>query len=108
MHRKCVLPMIIAALSLLLAASAEAKPVKTTVAISQPVMLGEKQLAPGDYRVEADDSRVIIRRGREVVAEMPANWRDLETPARNSGLVLREGRIVEIRFGGRSRALAVG
>lgn len=108
MLRKSILLTMVVGLAMLLAAAAEAKPVKATITVSQPLLLGEKHLSPGDYRIEADDSRVVIRRGREVVAEMEATWRDLETPARSTGLVLREGRIVEIRFGGRTRALTVG
>lgn len=108
MLRKSILTAIVVGLALVLATAAEAKPVKATITLSKPAILGETQLSPGDYRIEADDSRVVIRRGREVVAEMEANWRELSTPARSTGLVLRDGRIVEIRFGGRPRALAVG
>jgi hypothetical protein len=108
MLRKTILLATVAGLALLFATGADAKPVKTTITLSRPAMLGEKPLEPGDYRVEADDSRVVIRRGKDVVAEMEAKWRDLEAPLRSTGLVLREGRIVEIRFGGQTRALVVG
>lgn len=97
---------VLAALGLTLAAPVEARPLSATITLSRTVTLGNVELEPGDYRVTADDNQVTVRRGGTVLVELPAVWKEIEVAPRSATVVLREGRIIEIRFGGQTRALS--
>jgi hypothetical protein len=77
--------------------------VKSTFTLADPVMLGGKTLKPGQYSVTADESKVTLKQGDKVVAEMPAQWVDGKDKQARTSLVLDGNQIQEIRFGGQTR-----
>jgi hypothetical protein len=77
--------------------------VKSTFTLADPAMLGGKTLKPGQYSVTADESKVTLKQGDKIVAEMPAQWVDGKDKQSRTTLVLEGNQIQEIRFGGQTR-----
>ncbi len=90
---------------------------KGSLQVPDPVTVGGKQLAPGDYALQWDGSgpniELNILQGRKVVATVPARLIDLNHSAEYNSAVVRKNEdgsraLTEIRFGGKKYALAVG
>ena len=102
-------------LALLLATSGFAAN-KGSMQVSDPVTVNGTQLNPGEYSVKWDGAgpnvEVSIMRGKNVVATVPARVVDLnQSPVRDSlvTIVNNDGHtsLNEIRFAGKTRALAI-
>jgi|SRR5689334_5307362 len=55
--------------AVLIAASASAK--SYSISLFAPAMLGNTQLAPGDYKVEVNDQKAVIQKGNKKECEAP-------------------------------------
>jgi hypothetical protein len=77
--------------------------VKSTFTLADPATLGGKTLKPGQYSVIADESKITLKQGDKIVAEIPAQWVDGKDKQSRTTLVLEGNQIQEIRFGGQTR-----
>src|ERR1700733_4100788 len=75
--------------------------VKTSIYVSSTVMLGGKELKPGDYQFIADGTNLKVKRDGKVVTEATIQWQDGQK-AGSSSLVVEGNQVKEIRFGGKS------
>lgn len=86
-----------------------AKPVTKSITLNQPARVGSAQLEAGDYRLVIEDTKVTVKRGKEVLATIEGRWEMRETKAsHNSILTGANGEIKEVRFGGDKRVLVLG
>ena len=103
-------------LALLLATGAFAAN-KTTLQVSEPTQINGTKLAPGDYRLQWEGTgpsvEVSIMKGKNVVAKVPAQVVNLDTPSPSDAAVVTRAQdgtrnITQIRMSGKKYALAVG
>ena len=92
---------------LALSVSALAKPINTTIKLSNPSKLGSTQLQPGDYELIADDAKVVFKLRGKVVAEAKAEWKDADKKMDQTSLVFSGDTIKEIRFSGKKNYVVV-
>lgn len=100
MPRSKVLTLIALGLILALALPAVAKTVKATMTLSSPAKVADTMLQAGEYNVEAEENKVIFKKGSKVVAEAPVKWAELENKATFSGFIITDEKVKEIRFAG--------
>jgi hypothetical protein len=103
-------------LALLLATSAFASN-KGSLAVTDPVSVGGKQLAAGDYKVSWEGNgpnvELSIMKGKNVVATVPAHMIELSSSASSDAAVVSHNSdgtqtLSEIRFSGKKYAFAIG
>ncbi|MFZ3217114.1 MAG: hypothetical protein WA192_13745 [Candidatus Acidiferrales bacterium] len=77
--------------------------------VDHPVAIGAQQLPAGSYNLKTKDSdnQITIRRAGDgkVVASVPFQWIDLPQKARQSEVLLQSDRVVQIEFGGQTKAI---
>ena len=81
--------------------------VATTIDLLSPAMLAGKQLAPGTYEVKANDTKLTLKLKGKVVAEVPVQWKDEQSKAKYSAIVVESDQIKEFHFGGKTRFVQV-
>lgn len=89
------------------AAAKNSKLTKTTMDILSTATLGGKEIKPGTYTIQADDSTVTILQGGKMVAEAPAQWKDETSKSDGSKIVVQNNQIKEIHFDGKMRYVEV-
>lgn len=79
--------------------------------VDHTLTIGNQQLTPGQYNLKANDGDTqlrIVRNGDgKTVATVPVQWIDLSQKARQSEVLLREDRIVQIEFDGKTKAIEI-
>ena len=114
-HRRMNFVMtILAALALAMPIAARADDSKTVKPVSRvavdlhsPATLAGKDLKPGTYQVSADDSKMTISRDGKVVAEAPIEWKDEQSKASYTSVVVNSNQVAEIHFGGKAKYISV-
>jgi hypothetical protein len=114
-HRRMNFVMtILAALALAMPIAARADDSKTIKPVSRVAVdlhnaatLAGKDLKPGTYQVSADESKMTISRDGKVVAEAPIEWKDGESKASYTSVVVNSNQIAEIHFGGKAKYISV-
>ena len=117
MKRTTLTTGVVLGLVLLVATGAWAGSSSGSLNVADPVSVGGKQIAPGDYKVKWEGTgsnvEVSILRGKEVVATVPGHIQELNQESRSNAAVVRKNTdgtksLTEIRFGGKKFALALG
>ena len=105
---------ILAALALAMPIAARADDSKTVKPVSRVAVdlhnaatLAGKDLKPGTYQVSADESKMTISRDGKVVAEAPIEWKDGQSKASYTSVVVNSNQIAEIHFGGKAKYISV-
>lgn len=114
-HRRMNFVMtILAALALAIPIAARADDSKTVKPVSHVAVdlhssatLAGKDLKPGTYQVSADETKMTISRDGKVVAEAPIEWKDGQSKASYTSVVLDSNQIAEIHFGGKAKYISV-
>ncbi len=78
--------------------------------LSQQLTVGQTQLMPGHYRVEATESQPtfeVLQNGK-VVATVPCKWVRLNNKPSDSEFQSSNNRMTELKFAGRTEALQIG
>lgn len=88
-------------------AAAKEKPTTVTLDLFEAATLGGKNLKPGTYRIEADDSKVTLQVDGKVVAEAPVQWKDETSKPAYSKVVTENKQIKEIHFSGKMRYVEI-
>jgi hypothetical protein len=116
MSRNNPLQLLAAVLALALAIPAlaaskskkDSKPIaRSTFELVGNETLNGTALKAGVYVVTADDARVSFWRNDKLVAEAPIQWQPLNEATGRNTLVLDSGKIQEVRFAGKNRAVKV-
>jgi hypothetical protein len=89
------------------ASAKNAKATTTTMDILSAATLGGKQVEPGTYTIEADESTVTFLHNGKIVAQAPAQWKDETRKPSTSNIVTENNQIKEIHFGGKMRYVEV-
>lgn len=80
------------------------------VTLFQPSIVGEKELKPGDYKIELQENKMVIRNGKESI-EAPVKVETSETKFGSTSIRYRNGegkyRLQEIRIGGTKTILVL-
>jgi hypothetical protein len=90
-----------------------ARPDKTYTAEwdnSQATMIGNTQIEPGTYQIQAHENQNtldIVRNGK-VVAQTPCHWIQLPKKAQDTEVDTNGNQIVQIEFSGKTEAIRVG
>ncbi|MGB9245112.1 MAG: hypothetical protein WCC03_17305 [Candidatus Acidiferrales bacterium] len=105
---------ILAALALAIPIAARADDSKTVKPVSHIAVdlhssatLVGKDLKPGTYQVSADETKMTISRDGKVVAEAPIEWKDGQSKASYTSVVLDSNQIAEVHFGGKAKYISV-
>ncbi|HTX15840.1 MAG TPA: hypothetical protein VMD77_11140 [Candidatus Baltobacteraceae bacterium] len=90
-----------------------ARPDKTYTAEwdnSQTTMIGNTQVKPGTYQVEAraDQNTLEILRNGKVIAQTPCHWIQLPTKASDTEVDTNRNQIVQVEFQGKTEAVRLG
>jgi hypothetical protein len=98
---------------LFLALPVWAHPSKTYTAewdATEATMIGNTQIKPGTYKVEAraNQSTLDIVRDGKVVAQTPCHWIQLPKKATYTEVDTNHNQIVEVKFNGKTEAIRVG
>ena len=97
---------------LILVAPSLASPRKDTTDFNptQPTTIGNTQLQPGQYTLEATEgqNQLQVLRDGKVVATVPCHWFQLPAKADNSEVLSNNNQVTEIRFQGRPQAVQIG
>ena len=81
-----------------------AKPLTTTINISQPAKLGHSSLEAGEYRLSIDGNKATVQKGKNTVAESEGRWEERETKAQYTSILLGEnGQVREVRLAGQKK-----
>jgi hypothetical protein len=79
--------------------------------VDHTLTIGTQQLEPGNYNLKANDGdnqlRVVRNSDGKTVATVPVHWIDLSQKARQSEVVLRADRIIQVEFDGKTKAIEV-
>jgi len=98
---------------LILAMPVWAGPSKTYTAewdASQATTIGNTQIQPGTYTVEAHENQNtldIVRDGK-VIAQAPCHWIQLPKKAEDTEVDTNNNQIVEVEFSGKTEAVRLG
>lgn len=98
---------------LILALPVWARPNKTYTAewdASQATTIGNTQIEPGTYTVEAraNQNTLDIVRDGKVIAQAPCHWIQLPRKAEDTEVDTNNNQIVEVEFSGKAEAVRVG
>ncbi len=79
--------------------------------VDHTLTIGNQQLTPGQYNLKATDGdnqlRIVRNDNGKTVATVPVQWIDLSQKARQSEVLMREDRIVQIDFDGKTKAIEI-
>src|ERR1700683_1154224 len=75
---------------------------KASIYVSNTVMLGGKELKPGDYQFVADGTNLKVSRDGKVITQATIQWQDGQAKAGNNSLVVEGNQVKEIRFSGKT------
>ncbi|MFZ0583828.1 MAG: hypothetical protein WAN72_22245 [Candidatus Acidiferrales bacterium] len=79
--------------------------------VDHTLTIGNQQLAPGQYSLKANDGdnqlRIVRNDNGKTVATVPVQWIDLSQKARQSEVLMREDRIVQVDFDGKTKAVEI-
>jgi hypothetical protein len=79
--------------------------------VDHTLTIGNQQLSPGQYNLKANDGdnqlRIVRSDNGKTVATIPVQWIDLSQKARQSEVLMREDRIVQVDFDGKTKAVEV-
>ena len=79
--------------------------------VDHTLTIGGQQLKPGDYSLKANDGdnqlRIVRSDNGKTVATIPVQWIDLSQKARQSEVLIKEDRIVQIDFDGKTKAIEI-
>ena len=82
--------------------SAFAKPMVKDLPITHTVQVGKTTIQSGQYRILIDGNHLTIQKGRSIVAESQGRWEDRDLKPETDQIVSDgEGRMLELRFGGK-------
>lgn len=73
----------------------------TNFTLSSPAKLAGQQLDAGEYRLEVDGNKAVVKRNNKVVVETDCELVERDQKASRSAVVVSSGAIVEVRFGGK-------
>ena len=90
-----------------------ARPDKTYTAewaTSQATMIGNTQIEPGTYQIEARENQntLDIMRDGKVIAQTSCHWIQLPNKAQDTEVDTNHNQIVEVEFSGKTEAIRVG
>ena len=110
--KRVVSILAVLAIAMPLAALSSAAKSKTTARARIDVLadanLAGTQVKAGTYDVEANESKLTLKRNGKVVAEAPIEWKDEQSKPQYPSIVAESGRVIEVHFGGKKRYAQVG
>lgn len=74
-----------------------------TLDLINDAVVGGKQVKAGTYNVKASESKLTLIRDGKVVAESPIQWKDEQSKANYSSVIVEAGTLKEVHFRGKAR-----
>jgi hypothetical protein len=90
---------------LVLAVPALAKPFSTFITVTSTAKIGSLTLEPGEYKIVANESSAKIFKGKKELGEVSCSWTEGTQKAYVDTLIYTDGKITELRLGGKTRIL---
>ncbi len=90
---------------LALAIATFATPMKKTIHIRQPLQVGDKTLAAGDYNVVVDGNETTFSKGNKVITKVSCEVSDAGAKSTQDAVLYENGAIIELRFSGQSQVV---
>ena len=86
------------------------KPYTAEWDLSQATSIGNVQLKPGTYSVQAyaKQNTLDVVRDKKVVAQLPCHWIQLPQKASETEVETNNNQIVQVEFSGKTEAVSVG
>jgi hypothetical protein len=78
--------------------------------LNQATTIGNTQIEPGTYTVEAyaNQNTLEILRDRKVIAQVPCHWIQLPQKASQTEVETNNNQIVQVQFSGKTEAISAG
>ncbi|HET6201017.1 MAG: hypothetical protein WBE21_07460 [Candidatus Acidiferrales bacterium] len=80
---------------------------KGQFAVAGGEIINGTTLAPGEYKVVANDSTVSFFRGGKLIVQAPIQWKDATLKTEQNAIVTEAGKVQEVRFKGQNRSVVV-
>ncbi len=77
----------------------------TRFKLHEPASVAGTQLEAGDYTLEVEGGKAVIKRNGDVVAEVACEVKENGTKYSRTSVLLSEGKVKEIRIGGKRTAV---
>jgi hypothetical protein len=103
--KRTLLPLFALLMVVSLALPALADKTSTRFRLSEPVSLAGTQLNAGEYTLEVENGQAIIKRNGNVVAEVACEVKENGTKFSRTSVLISEGKVKEIRIGGKRMAV---
>jgi len=89
------------------AAAKNSKGTTATMDVLSPATLGGKDIKPGTYTFQADESTLTVLHNGKMVAEVPVQWKDETNKPNDSNIVVQNNAIKEVHFAGKMKYVEV-
>ena len=102
---------VLAAMALIgLSSPAWARTDEMMMHLDNAVTIGTVNLPAGDYEVKADESKKDVKfiKNDDVVADVQGHWVDLPSKAENDEAIIQGNHLIQVVFGGQSKAFTIG
>jgi hypothetical protein len=84
-----------------------AKPMSTSLPLTHAIKVGQTEVKAGDYRFLIDGSHLTVLKGKKLVAEAEGRWEDRDSKPENDSILSDDGKLLEVRFGGKKSVFVV-
>lgn len=81
----------------------DSKSASALIDLVNDAVVGGKQVKAGTYNVKASESKLTLLRDGKVVAESPIQWKDEQSKANYSSVIVDAGALKEVHFRGKAR-----
>ena len=89
------------------ACAKNSKGTTATMEVLSPTTVGGKELKPGTYTFQADESTLTVSKDGKMVAEVPVQWKDETNKPNDSNFVVENSAIKEVHFGGKMKYVEI-
>ena len=84
---------------------ADSSAISATIKFGSATKVGDTQLAPGQYKVTADENGAKFQKGNKVVAQVPCELKPLSFMPRETVYIVDKGSVSEIQVSGSEMAI---
>jgi hypothetical protein len=89
------------------ASAKSSKGTTVTIEVLDATTLGGKEIKPGTYTFQADESTLTVLQGAKMVAEAPVQWKDETNKPDYTNIVVQNNAIKQVHFGGKMKYVEI-
>ena len=89
------------------ASAKNSKGTTVTMEVLSTATVAGKEIKPGTYTFQADESTLTILHDGKMVVEAPVQWKDETNKPNDSNIVVQDNAIKEVHFGGKMKYVEI-